>query len=60
MNRRRLIDWKVLNTLVPYSRTHVYRLMAVGKFPRSVKVGQHRTAWWEDEVMDWMDRLPRS
>lgn len=58
-NRRRLLGWKVLKDLIPISRTEVYRRMEKGTFPRSVKVG-FRTAWFEDEVLDWMDELPRS
>ncbi len=36
------------------SRSHVYRLMGLGQFPKSVKLGS-RTAWIEAEVQEWID-----
>ena len=36
------------------SRTHVYRLMESGDFPRSVPLGAARVAWLEEEVKAWM------
>jgi hypothetical protein len=32
----RIIDWKTLKTMQPYSRQHVARLKKAGKWPRRV------------------------
>ncbi len=35
------------------SRTHLYRLIAAGDFPKPVKLG-FCSAWVESEVSDWI------
>lgn len=37
------------------SKTHTYRLINAGKFPRPVPLGPHRIAFVESEVDEWMD-----
>ena len=42
---------------VPYTETHLHRLMKAGTFPEPVKLGQARNsrkAWLEQEIDDWM------
>jgi prophage regulatory protein len=51
----RLIDWKVLKTMVPYSRQHIARLEADGRFPKRVQLGQCRVAWVLAEVEAWIE-----
>lgn len=36
----KIIDWKVLKNLVPYSRQHIARLEAAGTFPKRVFLGE--------------------
>lgn len=36
------------------SKTHTYRLIGVGRFPRPVPLGPHRVAFLESEVEAWM------
>jgi prophage regulatory protein len=55
----RIIDWKVLKTMVPFSRQHLHRLEKLGKFPRRVRLGAHRVGWWLHEIEDWLGGLPR-
>ena len=31
----------------------IYRWIANGEFPKSIKIGPRATAWLEDEVADW-------
>ena len=53
----RIIDWKVLKTLVPYSRQHIARLEKVGRFPVRLRLGngpRSRTGWLLDEVERWI------
>jgi prophage regulatory protein len=35
---------------IKFSRQHLHRLVAAGKFPRPVKIGDATNAWVEDEV----------
>ncbi len=51
----RIIDWKVLKTMVPYSRQHIARLEAAGTFPKRVPLGQCRVGWVYDEVVAWIE-----
>ena len=46
----RIIDWKQLKELQPYSRQHIARLEKAGKWPKRVRLGQHRVGWVYDEV----------
>jgi prophage regulatory protein len=50
-----LIDWDELQTLVPYSRQHLRRLEAKGKFPHRLNVGENRVAWVRSEVYAWIE-----
>ncbi|MBZ0228632.1 MAG: AlpA family phage regulatory protein [Bauldia sp.] len=52
----RLIDWKALKTMVPYSRQHIGRLETVGSFPKRVRLGQCRVGWVYDEVVAWIEK----
>ncbi len=53
----RIIDWKTLKTMQPYSRQHIARLEAEGKFPQRVQLGQCRVGWVYDEVTAHLQRL---
>ena len=39
---------------VPYSRNHVMRLCAEGKFPKPINIGPKRIAFLESEVDEWI------
>lgn len=51
----RLVDWKVLKTMIPYSRQQIARLELVGRFPKRVQLGQCRVAWVLSEVEAWIE-----
>lgn len=43
------------------SRSQIYRLEGLGKFPRRVKLGDLASAWVESEVAQWCaDRIAAS
>ena len=50
----RLLHIREVLARTSFSRTHVYRLMGLGQFPKSVKLGA-RTAWIESEIQEWID-----
>jgi predicted DNA-binding transcriptional regulator AlpA len=61
---KRCIDYKELRTIVPYSRTHVNRLVDEPEyeylgFPKRVVLGQCRVCWWLHEIMEWLNKRPR-
>ena len=56
----RIIDWKVLKSMVPYTRQHIARLEKVGTFPRRVRLNpaggpRSRCGWLLDEVETWIE-----
>ncbi len=57
----KVVDWKGIKSLgIPYSRTHIWRMMAAGDFPKAFKLGKHRNShpvWWHSEVMNWLRDL---
>jgi prophage regulatory protein len=53
---RRLLDYQALKERgIPWSRVHLGRLEAAGKFPMHIHVGDNSTAWFEDEVDDFLE-----
>lgn len=45
---------EVVEAGVRYTRQHLARLEAAGKFPRRVQIGEARVAWVEAEVRAWV------
>lgn len=46
---------------LPWSRVHLRRLEAAGKFPRRVRLGYRTVAWNADEIDEWAEaRAARS
>jgi prophage regulatory protein len=41
-------------------QSHIYDLIAQGKFPRGVKLSAQATGWFADEVADWQQSRPRA
>jgi Prophage CP4-57 regulatory protein (AlpA) len=45
MDEHTVVDWKGVKAIgVPYSRTHIWRMMDAGDFPRAFKLGKHRNS----------------
>lgn len=42
---------------VDYSNGHLLRLEAQGRFPRRIKIGGGRTAWFAHEIEAWLRSL---
>jgi len=59
MTGKEVVNWKALKALgIPYSRAHIWRLMAAGKFPRAFKLGDFPNSppvWWLSEVIEWLE-----
>jgi prophage regulatory protein len=53
---RRLLDRDGLSQKgIKFSRGHLHRLIAAGRFPKPVKLGKNRNAWLETEVDDFIE-----
>ncbi len=46
----KIIGWKLLKEMQPYSRQHIGRLEKLGKWPKRVRLGNNRVGWIPDEV----------
>jgi predicted DNA-binding transcriptional regulator AlpA len=51
LNEKQVLD------IVPLSRTSIYRLEKVGKFPRSTYISPNRRIWYEDEIVAWQNAV---
>jgi prophage regulatory protein len=57
----RLIRVSEVTSRTGVTKTHLYRLMAAGKFPRAIKVTEGTSAWVESEIAQWIaDRIAAS
>lgn len=41
---------------LPWSRTHVGRLVEAGEFPRPIHIGRNTAAWPEDEILSYLEQ----
>lgn len=54
---RRMLNEKQVLDIIPLSRTSIYRLEKVGKFPRSTYISPNRRVWFEDEIAAWQNAV---
>ena len=59
-HERRLLRWSQVKDRVPKSRTQVWRDIRAGKFPAAVQLGSNSVAWFEDEIDEYLESLPRT
>jgi prophage regulatory protein len=53
---RRLLDYRALRERgIPWTRVHLARLEAAGKFPLHIDVGDNSIGWFEDEIDDFFE-----
>jgi predicted DNA-binding transcriptional regulator AlpA len=55
----RLLRWKEVSKIIPFSRSYVYDLMNQGKFPKGYKLvhGGQAVGWWASDIYDYMISL---
>ncbi len=58
--RRKLIKLAQVVELTNLSPSTIYKYMAMGLFPQSVKIGPHAVRWYLDEVLHYINTRPRS
>ena len=52
---KRLIRLAEVERRTTHRKTEIYRLMRLGEFPRSVRVGPRNVAWVEEEIDAYVD-----
>lgn len=55
----KLIKKQTVSEMVTYSKSHIDRLEAAGKFPKRIRMGQGRVAWVYDEIIAYIEQLVR-
>jgi predicted DNA-binding transcriptional regulator AlpA len=59
MTGKEVVNFKGIKALgIPYSRTHIWRLMKSGDFPRAFKLGKFPNSppvWWLREIVEWLE-----
>lgn len=55
----RLVTYRGLKSMygIPYSRTHIARLVAAGRFPKPIKLGDGSRSfigWWSSDLEEWL------
>jgi predicted DNA-binding transcriptional regulator AlpA len=52
----RLLRWKEVSKIIPFSRSYVYDLISQGKFPKGQKLvrGGQAVGWWASDINDYM------
>ena len=56
---RWLLPTKTVLGRMGWSRTTLWRRVRAGEFPAPVKTGSNSNGWFEDEVDDAQENLPR-
>lgn len=57
---RRLVNYCDLQARgIEYSREHLRRLEAAGKFPERLRLSPCRVAWYERDIDRWLSNRPR-
>lgn len=51
---QRLLRLSEVRNRVPYSRSTIYQLIAEGKFPKPISIGERAVAWLESEIDAWI------
>jgi prophage regulatory protein len=49
-----LVRFRRLREIVPLSRSEIYRRIALGTFPKPIKLGERVVAWDFDEVQAYV------
>ncbi|HEX7122611.1 MAG TPA: AlpA family phage regulatory protein [Gemmatimonadaceae bacterium] len=51
----RYVSFTEVANALPFSAVHLRRLIAQGEFPQPVKLGERRSAFVEQDVIEWLE-----
>ena len=54
VSQRRLISIADLLTQIPVSSATMWREIGAGRFPKPVRIGARRVAFFQDEIDSWL------
>jgi prophage regulatory protein len=52
-----MLSMRQVLKIVPVSRSTLSRMIAAGRFPKSMSLSDGRVAWFEDEIIAWQESL---
>jgi prophage regulatory protein len=52
--KERLLRWPEVEERVGLRRARVHQLIALGKFPKQIRLSLRASAWVESEIDDWI------
>ena len=53
--KNRIARRERVEEITGFSRSHIYLLMAEGKFPKAIKIGARAVGWVESEIDAWLE-----
>ena len=58
----RLLRWREVSKIIPFSRSYIYDLINQGKFPKGQKLvrGGQAVGWWAFDINEYMVALMES
>ena len=56
----RLLPRREVESMTGLSRTSIYRLMRLGRFPEPLRVGPKAVRWNEEELVSWLASRPKA
>lgn len=60
IREHRLLSMAKVVERTTYSRPSIYRLIAQGRFPAPLKLGDTKIAFREEEIINWVNNRPRA
>jgi len=54
MQTKQLLRLPQVQEIVGLSRSEIYRLISLSRFPRPVPLGERARAWDSDEIREWV------
>ncbi|WP_421516496.1 helix-turn-helix transcriptional regulator [Brucella pseudogrignonensis] len=55
----RLLDVNDVKRLTTLGKTTIYQYVKDNKFPKPLRLGANKIRWRQDEVVEWLESLPR-
>ncbi|WP_435656890.1 helix-turn-helix transcriptional regulator [Brucella pituitosa] len=56
----RLLDVNDVKRLTTLGKTTIYQYVKDDKFPKPLRLGANKIRWREDEIVEWLESLPRA
>ena len=55
---KRILRFKDVQKLIPFSRSYIYNLISQGRFPAQIKLieGGRGAGWWEHEIQGYINQ----